>query len=67
MSLILFILFFPAKLTPFRVTVHFDSDEVLDIATGSKTSKVKSKLSLDEQTGYPSGTIGFGLYYAQST
>jgi len=49
--------------TPFRIHVNFDDGEVL------ATSATKSKTDImnkDEQMGFPSGTIGFGLYYSQS-
>ena len=50
---------FAAAMTPFRVGVHFDGDEVY-------TQTAKSKMTANENEGYPSGSVGFGLYYVQS-
>jgi len=47
------------KSYPFRIHVNFDDGELL----GSVT---KDKMNLNEEAGYPSGTIGFGLHYTQS-
>ena len=46
-------------MTPFRVNVHFDSDE-------DYTSTAAKKMTKNENEGYPTGSVGFGLYYVQS-
>merc|ERR1712117_738471 len=44
---------------PFRIHVNFDDAELL-------TTTAKSKMTINEASGYPSGTIGFGLHFTQS-
>jgi len=44
---------------PFRIHVNFDDGEYM-------STTAKSKMTVIEQAGFPSGTIGFGLHYTQS-
>ena len=51
--------YFAAAMTPFRVGVHFDGDEVY-------TQTALNKATGNENESFPSGSVGFGLYYVQS-